>query len=69
MADAALAVRFDEAAAPATTGPGRPWVLMADGLHYYHRPGCVALAGLDARPVDPAALPAGAEPCGLCGGD
>jgi hypothetical protein len=64
MADATLAVRFDDAAPSGALAGQR--VLLADGLHYYHRPGCAALTGLDARSVDLAALPPNAEPCGLC---
>jgi hypothetical protein len=64
MADATLSVRFADAAL--SGAPTGQRVLMADGLHFYHHPGCATLAGLDARSVDLAALPPGAEPCGLC---
>ena len=47
-------------AAPAT----EVWVV--DGLTLYHRAGCRALDGRAARRHDPAALAAGARPCGLC---
>jgi hypothetical protein len=62
VADATLAVRLQQAA----VSPSGDQVLMAPGLRYYHRPGCAALTGLEARTIDVAALPPGVEPCGLC---
>lgn len=41
-------------------------VLVAEGLRYYHLPGCPALLEIDPLWRDRNALPSGLAPCGIC---
>ena len=55
--------------APAAAGPSDDAVLIAPELTRFHRPGCPALSGMAARPVDRGDIPAALEPCDLCEAD
>jgi hypothetical protein len=58
-----------EIAAPAVVtalGGTRDRLVVASGLQRYHRSGCPAVRGLDAREIDRRQLPAGLQPCELC---
>jgi hypothetical protein len=62
---AAVAAATPAAGAAALAGQ----VLTAPELTRYHRPGCPALAGLAAHPVDLRRIPPTLEPCDLCEAD
>ena len=51
---------------PQAVGGG---VLIAPELTRFHLPGCPAVKGIDARPVDLRSIPAALEPCDLCEAD
>jgi len=44
-------------------------VLIAPGLTRFHLPGCPAVQGIEARPVDLRSIPSALEPCDLCEAD
>ena len=43
--------------------------LIAPGLTRFHLPGCPAVQGIEARPVDLRSIPSALEPCDLCEAD